>query len=71
MIRWIENILQHSTYGICRSLGDYLGIADSKIRIYFIYLSFITLGSPIIIYLVLLFWQNVKQYVRRYYSALD
>ena len=67
----IENFLHRSTYGICKAMGDQLGIAHSKIRLYFIYLSFITLGSPIIVYLVVAFWQNVRKYIRRHYSVLD
>jgi hypothetical protein len=35
-----------------------MGIRPRKIRLSFIYLSFLTFGSPIFIYLVLKFWRD-------------
>ena len=40
-----------------------LGIASSKIRTWFIYISFLTFGSPVIIYMVLAFWRSMKHYI--------
>jgi hypothetical protein len=40
-----------------------MGIATSIIRRYFIYISFLTMGSPLIVYLFLAFWMNVKKYI--------
>ncbi len=40
-----------------------MGIASAKIRTWFIYISFLTFGSPVIIYMVLLFWMNLKKYI--------
>jgi phage shock protein PspC (stress-responsive transcriptional regulator) len=45
-------------------MGDRLGISSGKIRLYFIYTSFITMGSPIIIYLIIAFWLNIKKYTK-------
>jgi phage shock protein PspC (stress-responsive transcriptional regulator) len=42
-------------FGVCQFLGSRLGIRATKIRMYFIYLSFFTAGSPIIIYFFLAF----------------
>jgi len=42
-----------------------MGIATSVIRKYFIYISFLTLGSPVIFYLFLAFWMNIKNYIQR------
>jgi hypothetical protein len=33
------------------------------IRKYFIYISCLTMGSPVIIYVFLAFWMNIKQYM--------
>jgi hypothetical protein len=44
-------------------MGERLGIATSRIRMWFIYISFLTLGSPVIIYMVLAFWMNIKRYI--------
>ena len=60
----LKHILERSAFGVCAYLGDRMGIASSKVRLYFIYTSFVTLGSPIIIYLFAAFWINLRQYIR-------
>ena len=40
-----------------------MGVATSRIRLWFIYISFLTMGSPVIIYMVLAFWMNIKEYI--------
>ncbi len=50
-------------FGVCTAIADRMGIATTTIRKYFIYISFITMGSPVIVYLFLAFWMNVKQYI--------
>nr|WP_317042761.1 hypothetical protein [Raineya orbicola] len=37
----------------------------SHIRLFFIYATFLTMGSPIIIYLVLAFIMNIRRYLRK------
>ncbi len=64
---WVE---QHA-FGVCTYIGEQLGIAGSRIRLYFIYTSFITMGSPIIIYLIIAFWLNLKKYIRQRYTTWD
>lgn len=69
MARWnlieqLRNTVEMSAFGVCQAIGDKLGIQASKIRLYFIYTSFITVGSPFVIYLILAFWMNVKRYLR-------
>ena len=55
--------IEWHVFGVCAAIGDRLGIATSTIRKNFIYLSVITMGSPLIIYLFIAFWMNVKQYI--------
>jgi phage shock protein PspC (stress-responsive transcriptional regulator) len=50
-------------FGVCSFVGEKLGISPGIIRIYFIYTSFIAITSPVIIYLVLAFWINLKKYL--------
>ncbi|MBT31038.1 MAG: PspC family transcriptional regulator [Thalassobius sp.] len=58
---------EKKAFGVCTWLGDILGISTNVIRLYFIYASFIAFGSPIIIYLALAFWMNLKKYFRKDY----
>lgn len=59
----IREFLELHAFGVCSSIGDRFGIATTKIRMWFIYISFLTVGSPIIIYMILAFWKNMKNYV--------
>jgi phage shock protein PspC (stress-responsive transcriptional regulator) len=61
----LKSLLEKSAFGVCQTLGHKMGIASSRVRLYFIYLTFGTLGSPVIIYLFLAFWINVKEYINQ------
>lgn len=63
-INSLQSFFEKQAFGVCTWLGDKLGIASSKIRIYFIYLSFITLGSPLLVYLVMAFILEHKNFFR-------
>lgn len=56
----ITNFLGKQAFGVCAWWGDKLGISGSRVRLYFIYCSFITLGSPLLIYLAMAFWLEYK-----------
>ena len=59
-----QSFLEKNAFGVCEWLGEKWGIKSSRIRMYFIYVSFLTFGSPVIIYFVLLFWVEQKDYLR-------
>ncbi|NQV53781.1 MAG: PspC family transcriptional regulator [Flavobacteriales bacterium] len=59
-----QAFLERQAFGVCEWLGEKWGIKSSRIRMYFIYISFFTFGSPIIIYFVLLFWIENKDFFR-------
>jgi phage shock protein C len=46
-------------------LGEKLGVATSSIRLFFIYATFITVGSPVIIYLAIAFVLNLRKHLRK------
>ncbi|MES1221139.1 MAG: PspC family transcriptional regulator, partial [Bacteroidota bacterium] len=58
-----KEFVEWRAFGVCAAIGDKIGIASSRIRMWFIYISFLTMGSPIIIYMVLAFWMNIKKYI--------
>jgi len=66
-----KSFIERSVFGVCTYIGERLGIANTKIRLYFIYLSFFTLGSPIIIYFVIAFWLNIEKYIRKNNSVIN
>ena len=50
-----RDFIESSVYGVCAYLGRKLDMPSKKVRMFFVYASFLTLGSPIIIYLTLAF----------------
>jgi len=65
MLEKIRNIIERYSFGICSTLAHKMGLKTGIVRMYFIYLSFITMGSPLVIYLIAAFWINIKTYLRR------
>jgi phage shock protein PspC (stress-responsive transcriptional regulator) len=61
----LPDFLQRSAFGVCEAIGRKMGVASARVRLYFIYLSFVTLGSPVILYLFVAFWLNIKRYISR------
>jgi phage shock protein PspC (stress-responsive transcriptional regulator) len=59
----MRNFVELHAFGVCSAMGERLGIASTKIRMWFIYISFLTLGSPVIVYMILAFWIRIKKYI--------
>ncbi|MEY5042111.1 MAG: hypothetical protein RLZZ414_1670 [Bacteroidota bacterium] len=55
MIQQLRDLVEKQFFGVCSWWGNKLGIKTSRIRVYFIYTSCLTLGSPLLIYLVMAF----------------
>ena len=62
-MRKMRNFVELHAFGVCSAIGERLGIASTKIRMWFIYISFLTLGSPVIVYMILAFWIRIKKYI--------
>lgn len=58
--RSLRDIIEMSVYGVCSYLGRKLSMPSKRVRLFFIYTSFIALGSPVIIYLILTFILNLR-----------
>jgi len=65
MVDKIQFFFERHAFGVCERLGDKLGISTSNIRLSFIYASFLTFGSPILIYLALAFVMNIRKSLRK------
>lgn len=60
MIDRIRSEFEKRGFEVCHRIGERLGIRPSQIRIFFIYTSFIALGSPLIVYLFLAYLLRLK-----------
>ncbi|MFM1932620.1 MAG: hypothetical protein RL226_1923, partial [Bacteroidota bacterium] len=47
MIQSILDYFERQAFGVCAWWGEKLGISAGKVRLSFIYVSFLTFGSPI------------------------
>ena len=66
MLQWLYNVRhyfeRHGIY-VCSRLADRLGMRAKSVRLFFIYLSFATLGVWFAIYLILGFWFRLKDLI--------
>ena len=62
-MKQLKNFIECQSFGVCSAIGERMGIATSRIRMWFMYISYLTLGSPIIVYMILAFWMNIKRYI--------
>ncbi|MBS1487320.1 MAG: PspC domain-containing protein [Bacteroidetes bacterium] len=70
-MRKIQLYFEDHAFGVCAFLGEKFGIASSSIRLFFIYASFLTLGSPVVLYLALAFVLNIRAHLRKRSSIWD
>lgn len=64
MIDRIINFFELQAFGVCEWWGRKLGIRVQRVRLAFIYLSFLTLGSPLLVYLCMAFVLDNKEYFK-------
>ena len=65
MKRFFQKVIfffEMQSYGVCSWWARKLGINSTKVRLGFIYFSFIALGSPVLIYLIMAWILEHKHY---------
>lgn len=53
------------SFGVCTYLGERFNISISKIRLFFIYSSFLASGFPLIFYFFAAIVLDVRHYIKR------
>ena len=69
-IERIKASFENQAFGVCTYLGEVTGVASGSIRLYFIYASFLTVGSPVIVYMSMAFVLNMRKHFRRKNSTV-
>ena len=64
MINYVRKIFEKQVFGVCQWWGSKLSIKSSRIRMFFIYTSFMALGSPLILYLIMAFVLEHKDHFK-------
>ena len=59
----LKEFIEWKVFGVCSWIGERAGISTATIRKYFIYISCLTMGSPVIVYIFFAFWMNVRDYI--------
>ena len=70
-LKRLQAFFEKHAFGVCAPLGDKLGISTSAIRLFFIYISFLTFGSPVLIYLAMAFILNMRRHLRKRRTIWD
>lgn len=64
MIEYIKQQFEKQAFGVCTWLGEKLSMEPAPIRLFFIYTSFLTIGSPVIVYMIMAFWVRMRNYIK-------
>lgn len=65
MIDRIKTTFERQAFGVCAWWGDKLNIETEQVRLSFIYLSFVTAGLNLVVYLVMAFVLAHKERIKR------
>jgi phage shock protein C len=57
-MRQFQTLVERQAFGVCSWIAHKMGVRTKRVRLSFIYLSFLTFGSPVLVYLVLHFWRQ-------------
>lgn len=63
-IESLKFLVESHAFGVCERIGERLKMPVKDIRLFFIYASCLTVGSPVIVYMILAFWIKMKDYVK-------
>ena len=50
-------------FSVCSRLAECMGIRAKNVRLFFIYISFFSLGFNFAVYLTLAFWLKIKDFI--------
>ena len=60
----LKFFFEKNGFHVSSRLADRLGMRVSNVRLFFIYLSFVTVGLWFAVYLTLAFWMRLKDLIR-------
>ena len=63
MNSWFRTLLDKQVFGICSVIADFLQMKASSVRFFLIYSSFFTLGSTLLLYLMIAFLVRLKDLI--------
>ena len=70
MLQRILTFFERYSFGVCTYLGERFNISINKIRLFFIYTSFLSVGFPLIFYFFAGVVLDFRNYVKRLRSRV-
>jgi phage shock protein PspC (stress-responsive transcriptional regulator) len=70
MLNRLKFFFEKHGFHVSSRLADALGMRASSVRLFFIYLSFVTAGLWFAVYLILAFWMRLKDLIRAKRSSV-
>ena len=65
MFQRIVTYFEKQSFGVCTYLADKLGMSINRIRLFFIYSSFLAVGFPIIFYVLAALVLDIRHYIKK------
>lgn len=65
MLQQFLTFFEKRSFGVCAYLGERFNISISKIRLFFIYSTFLAVGFPLVFYISAAFILDIRNYVKR------
>ncbi|WP_316818385.1 PspC domain-containing protein [Pedobacter nyackensis] len=65
MFQQVVTFFEKQSFGVCTYLAERLNISISKIRLFFIYASFLAVGFPIVFYILAALVLDVRHYIKK------
>jgi len=65
MLDRILIFFERYSFGVCTYLGEKFEISQTKIRLFFIYTSFLAVGFPLFFYFFAAFSLDIRTYVKK------
>ena len=65
MLQRILTFFERYSFGVCTYLGERFNISTSKLRLFVIYTSFLSVGFPLIVYFFAGIVLDFRNYIKR------
>jgi phage shock protein C len=65
MFQKIITYFEKQSFGVCTFIAERLNMSISKIRLFFIYSSFLAVGFPIVFYVLAALVLDVRGYIKK------
>jgi len=70
MLQKILTFFERHSFGVCTYLGEKFNVSIGKIRLFFIYSSFLAVGFPLIVYVFAGIVLDIRKFVKRVHTRV-